>query len=751
MRLFVLFLFTLLSLFAQNSHPQGKKNTNESDDSQPEPSLLERMTVTAERKPIAIKETPSQITVIDADQIEKELVSDVEDLIRYEPGVFIEHDGNRYNLGGFNIRGIGENRVRTEIDGVRTAEQFGFGPFTVHPYYIDVDTLKSVEILRGAASSLYGSDALGGLVSFQTKDPEDWLGPMDRSFFQVKTGYDTENQGSHLGVTAAGRLGKTSIMGQGTFRDRENWENQGAIDTDDFNRTEPNPQDGESKQFLFKLVHRPNPNATVKFSAEFFDSEVDTLIYSDQGDLSIFGIPTHIAANTANDTQERYRFSVAGDWNPGQLAMADVVTWKFYNQASQALQLTSENRSQSFGPQLVRIQRTGTVSFDQEITGLNLFLTKAWTTQTVNFQLSYGASMEESDFEQFRDRRDLDLDTQDPDAYQGTLIFPTRYFPNSTQRQTGAFAQFEALFWDDRIRIVPGARFDRYELDPDQNDRIFLDSTQTESPPEGLDDDAISLKFGFNVAITKNVAVTGQFSEGFRAPPYSSVNSGFTNPAGGYQTLSSPDLDPEESDNREIGFKLFDARGSAQIAYFDNRFKNFIQDSVFVGISSTGLALFQAQNVDRVQIDGFELSGDLKISESWTMRAAFADIEGTNTQSDEPIDSIEPGKTVIGFAYKSTNPYGGEITATLVNGKSAADAPSLTSGDPFLPDSYQLFDLTLYWRPTHQWQWNLGAFNLGNETYWRWSQVRGRNATDPLIDRYSAPGRSFSLNGKFRW
>ena len=77
----------------------------------------------------------------------------------------------------------------TQIDGVETSEQFDFGPFNVHQFALDLDTLKSAEIVRSAGSSLYGSDALGGVVSFFTKDPSDYLGA-DRFHFGAKAMFD---------------------------------------------------------------------------------------------------------------------------------------------------------------------------------------------------------------------------------------------------------------------------------------------------------------------------------------------------------------------------------------------------------------------------------------------------------------------------------------------------------------------------------------------------------------------------------
>ena len=102
-------------------------------------------------------------------------MQDFADLVKYEPGVYVENNVTRLGLNGFNIRGIGGNRVLTQVDGVQTAEQFAFGPFSIHQAGLDVDVLKSVEIVRSANSALYGSDALGGVVSLFTKDPADYL------------------------------------------------------------------------------------------------------------------------------------------------------------------------------------------------------------------------------------------------------------------------------------------------------------------------------------------------------------------------------------------------------------------------------------------------------------------------------------------------------------------------------------------------------------------------------------------------
>ena len=82
---------------------------------------LETITVIGSRTERPLKEIAATIDIISARQIEKELARDIADLVRFEPGVTVSGTGSRYGLSGFNIRGVGGNRVLTLVDVVRVA------------------------------------------------------------------------------------------------------------------------------------------------------------------------------------------------------------------------------------------------------------------------------------------------------------------------------------------------------------------------------------------------------------------------------------------------------------------------------------------------------------------------------------------------------------------------------------------------------------------------------------------------------
>ena len=82
-------------------------------------TFLDSVTVTATLRPAPVRETPGMVSVIDSQVIQERLIETFADLVKYEPGVYVESHVTRLGLNGFNIRGIGGNRVMTQVDGVQ--------------------------------------------------------------------------------------------------------------------------------------------------------------------------------------------------------------------------------------------------------------------------------------------------------------------------------------------------------------------------------------------------------------------------------------------------------------------------------------------------------------------------------------------------------------------------------------------------------------------------------------------------------
>ena len=274
---------------------------------------LATITVTATLTERALDEVPNTVSVIDREQIEHELMSDIRDLVRYEPGVSARASLGRFGLSDFRIRGLDGNRVLIETDGVSVSDAFSIGSFSAsNRNFVDLETLKAVEILRGPGSSLYGSDALGGVVSFITRDPVDYLGGDGRgSHFGLRTGFDGADDGVFGSVTAAVGNGRWSGLLIATRREGKEPDNHGDIGGEGSARTRPNPQDSADNSVLAKLLFEPNADQRFRLTLEGSEAETDTEVLGSLGGSAGFGNPVLIQSMLGTDLQTRARIALA--------------------------------------------------------------------------------------------------------------------------------------------------------------------------------------------------------------------------------------------------------------------------------------------------------------------------------------------------------------------------------------------------------------------------------------------------------
>lgn len=697
---------------------------NQPDDP-PAATVEEEITVTATRSPRPVKDTPGAVSVIQDEEIDWQLMTNAADLVRFEPGIYVDNEATRLGLSGFNIRGIGGNRVLTRIDGVATGERFEFGPLAAPQYVLDLDALKSVEIVRSAGSSLYGSDALGGVVSFLTKDPADYLlaAPGGRFRFEARAGYaDRNGEWFENGAVALG-----GERWQGSLfvsrSDGEEMGNQGTRFTEDATRTAPNPQDTSSTNALGKLVFAPGGASSFKLTGEVYRSDVATEVYTSR--------TATVADFDAVDEKRRDRVSLEQILQRDG-GLFDSFEWRLHAQRNDTEQRTEE--------ELISGTRHGLLTFEQSGLGGEIQLQKVLPSLGDGHLLTYGVSYTQDDFDQIRDRSDR----------QGPLVFPTKYFPESVVEEVGVYVQDEFAFAGGRLKLVPGVRYDRYSLDADENDPVYLGGNAGIEPPADLTASTVSPRIGVVYQWTPSLSTFGQYARGFRAPAFNAVNSGFTNVASGYTTLPNPDLEPETSHTAELGFRGSWRRGSFSVVGFRNRFDDFIE-TVTVGFNpATRLLEFQPRNVGEAEISGVELSGEARLGDAWTARASAASIDGDNETTGLPLNSIAPASAALGLRYaRPGGRWGGELAASFTAGKDE-DEVDRTAVDQFTPDGSEIVDLTLFFDLTEAISLNVGGFNLLDETYWAWPDAIGRAQGSPTLDRYTRPGRNFIASLRVR-
>lgn len=166
-----------------------------SDDAHP----IEEITVVATRTPISAFTFPGMVTSIQDDKLSRLNTVSSSDVFFYVPGVDVQ-GGARINGQQPALRGMGGADIVVTIDGARQDWIYGHEG----RYLLDPMLLKQVDVWRGPASAMYGTGGIGGVIAFQTLDPEDLLSYGSKVGVRVTTGgqsvYDQTSQGIGLAI-----------------------------------------------------------------------------------------------------------------------------------------------------------------------------------------------------------------------------------------------------------------------------------------------------------------------------------------------------------------------------------------------------------------------------------------------------------------------------------------------------------------------------------------------------------------------
>ncbi len=131
-----------------------------------------------------------------SDTIDKEMVLDIRDLTRYDPGISVVEQGQGASTG-YAIRGLDKNRVGLSVDGVPQVQTYmtqGNDVFSGAINEIEYENIQAIEISKGASSSEFGSGSLGGSVQMRTKEAGDIIKPDKMWGLDTKTAYSSKNK-----------------------------------------------------------------------------------------------------------------------------------------------------------------------------------------------------------------------------------------------------------------------------------------------------------------------------------------------------------------------------------------------------------------------------------------------------------------------------------------------------------------------------------------------------------------------------
>ena len=554
---------------------------------------LQEVVVTASGFEQGLKEAPASISVISRQQLETTPFRDLAEALQTVEGVDVR--GGTGKTGGLDIsiRGMPSEYTLVLIDGRRqnvagdvTPNGFGAALNSLLP---PMSAIERIEVIRGPMSTLYGSDAMGGVVNIITrKIAKTWGGSASVEFGLPEN--SDESQQRKLGFYLNGPLVQDTLglALRGNVYDRGDserlWEGVGR-----------DPRPGKSRQHALgaKLSFTPNRDHQIWLDAEqgrtWYDNSDCRL-----GTLDYRNCSTGRPTTTAQGYRDHMRF------NRTEFSAGHDSRFSFGRLQSSVMRSTTETLGRTIPTAAVPVGDP-MIGQHRELKTVNTVVdTKLVSPIGESHILTTGAQWWDASFK----------DGLLPGDYKQTMW---ALFAEDEWRISNSFA---ATF---------GARYNHH------------DAFGGEFSPRA---------YGVWTA-TPNISVKGGISRGFRAPRLNQLIDGVSGVSGQGTTITigNPTLKPETSTSTELAM-LFDGQngytGSATL--FHNKVKDRISSggncaSVWISSCAANPTADYAVNIDQGKTWGLELATRMPLT-----RALSLNLNYTWTDSEAMVDGVKSGK-----------------------------------------------------------------------------------------------------------
>jgi hemoglobin/transferrin/lactoferrin receptor protein len=614
---------------------------------------LEEVIVTANKFPEKRKHIAQQTIVIGNKEITSSLSNNTAGLLEQSGKVFVQ----RSQLGGGSavIKGFEASRILLVVDGVRLNNAIYRTGHLQNVITVDDDMLERVEILSGPASTIYGSDALGGVIHFQTKQPllekiQTNVSTRYSSAFNEFTGHADVN----IGTRKFASLTSFSYSNYGNLR-------QGA------QRKSKYADFGKREQYITRIngvdsiVQNNNVNIQQFSNYHQFDllqkfmwqvspgqSHELNWQYSTSSDIPRYDRLTD-TRNGALRWAEWY-------YGPQERLMASYSYQSkqikgFFDQlkAGASYQRIEESRMQRAYRRSLRENRIERI----DVWALNLDLRKS----TARHDVSVGADG------QFNFLRSAAFNYDITSGVKSSGLV-TRY-PDGKNNMMfgGVYAQHMFRIIPGRLILNDGIRFNYIGLDANFRDTSLLHLPFTKATQRHV---AYSLNAGLIYlpdATSSRVALN--FSTGFRAPNIDDLAKVFESAGGVQLVVPNPALKPEQTWQFDLDVskrfgKWIELEANAFYTFFRNAVvldKFLLNGASSVMYDGQPTPIVANQNKARARLYGFQGGFTLRPATYFSLYSHITFTHGKYMQEDKstvPLDHIPPvfGKTGITGRYK---------------------------------------------------------------------------------------------------
>jgi outer membrane receptor protein involved in Fe transport len=626
---------------------------------------LTMVTITATRSPKTVFNTASPVLVVDSSRIHATLANGVAEVLRESPGVDIT--GSGANQGRPIIRGQRGQRILLLEDGIRlnnTRRQQDFGEL---PALVSPDLLERVEVVRGPASVLYGTDAIGGVINLITTEPTYGIGTTVRGHASYQ--YSTNDRQQRPSGAVVGNVGRLGFAAAASYRNAKAYEAAagtfGKITLVDETRVMDTGVRDESEAIQAGYGLSEHQSVSIKFSRYYArDAGFGFVENSALGAVNQPTIQIRYPAQTYEKLRVEYR--------------ANALVLPFADRAQLTGYTSSNERTLTlgvfvpFGPGTP--PGAGVRVDSRNFTDIATIGLRGEVAKTIGKQvLTYGV-----DF--FRDRsNNTDSSVTNVIGFgpPHPQINDTATTPNAAFRSVGVFAQGD-LTLTKRVSAVLGTRWQSVRANTRATPRVI-------TPLADASDRTVVGAANLLYRLTSNVNLVGSVGRAFRSPNLiERFFKGATPEGSGYQ-LPNLELKPERSLDVDLGIKM----GGGHLYAEAFVFRNDVTDGIRISPTGTKVGpfmAFQNVNVDKIRDKGIEVLAQAGLGRSFTLGGSYTHFSSKNVlEPENPVGDTYSSKLTGSVGWRAPSGRFWSEYAVRMNGERKDVELGTSRVGPILP------------------------------------------------------------------
>jgi TonB-dependent heme/hemoglobin receptor len=568
---------------------------------EPEPQRKERelgaIQVTATRRPESTLDVPIATTVVTQAEIRARGGQTVMDALHGETGTFVQQ--TTPGQGVVIVRGLKGSEVLQLVDGFRLNNAIFRNAPNQYVALVDAQMLGRIEVVRGPMSTLYGSDAMGGVVHLISEEPSvegsDWTGGGSVRFQYGSADDSTLSR-------AEGHAGHEQLVFSGgvTYQDVNDLRVGGGDELPYTNytarggnaRVRAQVADGHELSFQLQSMEQPRTPRYDELVPGFGQATPTSSTFYFEPQIRDFA-------------QLRWRTS-----NPNAL-------WDSAEAQAGRQEIRDDRRSRDFGgANEDRERNTDTTDG---------FVFQAGKAIGDSHYLGWGGEYYEDEVDSSRIRRNIDTGA--------TSVRAPRFPDGSTQSQWGLFLTDDWRFGG-RHDLNVGVRYSHFEA-----------ALPASGAVAGVDTDAddVTGNISYAFALTDTVRLVSNLGRGFRAPNVFDLGT-FGSRPGNRFNIPNPELEPETVASIDLGIKVGDERLAGELFVFDARYQDKITSVLTGAVTEAGQLVVQSQNATELDLWGVEAGarGYWRDDMSWYATATWTRGDETFDGAEDPADRVPP-------------------------------------------------------------------------------------------------------------